>query len=318
MPTFHLRITGLCAFGPGTTSKTVMLVNAREDRQEPHLPAIFAPEANVVTPAEDRTVRNYDFSFDGWPGGFGTGMMRGFELRGELMSLDRIDTAFSIASGPADNAECPNDADAAGFGWVASMRRASAADKAPLGRVAEEAALDPDVLNRLDSARVQAVLPLDRGLLSTMQFSGHPGLPFRWNYLQDGAEQPTQPSRAIAEVVQLTGEFSGDVIRIHSKLFGARDPLPDIVFHRRTATSMFAWLINMPPPDIRGDRPGDPPAHPHFRHFYRLSTSPGGIRVPHRRGRCTRRSELRSAEEKTSKARLAPTNPKCPPAMFES
>lgn len=298
MPTFQLNFTGLCAFSPSAGSKTVILVNARDHGGESHIPVLLASRSTAVVTAQTRP---FNLDLDAGAGNFGYNRMVGWSLEAENLTLSGLDNQqFSIAPGPSAEATCPTDADREGFGWVASMERA------------EGARLDPEALTTKDPSVVLARLTVNRGRLATAQFAGFPDSPLRWAYLRSGNETPDNPRRAIAEVVNLTATFSGTQIRIQSQRFGGTAHL-DIVLDRGQQEILTAWLVNMPLPDLLQNRPGDPAAHPHFRNFYRLSNKKGGLRFPHSQGRCR---ELVASQ--FIGLDIAPTNPKCPPATFES
>jgi hypothetical protein len=144
MPTFELFFTGLCAFSPGTTSKTVVLVNARDrhhgggGHHEPHIAVLLASRETVVGPAEDPTARDADRDFDQGAGNYGYSKMVGFSLDGDDLTLaTSLDEPFEVKPGPQPDAECPTD-NRDGFGWVASMERA------------ESARIDPNALTSND------------------------------------------------------------------------------------------------------------------------------------------------------------------------
>lgn len=308
MATFQLNFTGLCAFSPGAGSKTVVLGNSRDHGGEPHIPVLLADRSSAVINGGARPF-DRDRELDSGARYFGYDRMVGWtlareiqgETKGENLTLSPLVEDFSVAPGPPPDATCPT-IDPEGFGWVASMQSA------------EGAQFDPTVLTTRDTDRVLARCLVDHGRLATAHFAGGPGRPFRWAYLRNGSEQPDHAPRAIAEVAHVTGTFSGDQIRIRSQDFDG-SPLADIVLDRQGGPLLTAWLVNMPLADILADRPQDPPAYPHFQHFYRLSDKPGGLRFPHRQGRCN--LEVDSFVLRP-KGFHAPTNPKCPPVMFES
>jgi hypothetical protein len=311
----EVRFTGLCAFGPeetdgaGARSRSVMLVNARDGHHtEPHVAAVLVPFASF-----DNSGRDYDFRFDGRLADFGPHAedMVGFILKGEQLSLVGLDNAsLSTVSGPADDAECPNETNREGFGWLASLRKTDNAmptSEASSGR---------------RKSLLLARLRLDKGRLGTERFveqleQGKIRI-VRWRHLDQGKPQLL---RAVAEVAKLSGiSTASDRLRIHSERFPSEPPeppppvLPDIILKRGTGPDkIYAWFVNMPMVDIVGpDRTpgGNPPSNLHFHHQYRLTNRPNGT-IPQPERLCDPTNEV------TSRSREAASNPKCPPTSFE-
>lgn len=298
MSTFDLSFTGLCAFSPGDASKRVVMVRAHTTLQgsghsrdhEIHVAAFLAPLDKVVKLEDNDKVRDFDFVLE--RDVYSDETLAGFLLTGEELTLDSLTGNFTLVPGKPDQPcppKVPTDPDGLWpFRWITNMPPE------------ERAFFNGSTLS--DRSKVLAHLLLNAGKLGTVQFAGEEDIIYKWRHEIPDQGSATEP-RAIAEVVKLISSFNGNTLRIASTEFSGRQ-LPDILL---TGSGISAWLVNLPIADILGpDDPTEHPAHPHFKHFYKISTNPGGRRFPHHRGEC----------QGDSHGHRAPTNPKCPPVEF--
>lgn len=256
------------------------------DMHETHFPRLICPADSVVVDSERPAYKLFKNRGMAWAM---------FDLDDQDVFVPGEREALAVTS-PAVS-DCPTPDTVCSYSWVVPLSEVDPGSEFVKPECFET--LHPD-------SSVVARVALTQGLIHTHEVAGDVvnGV-IRWVFRPVDEETKIErgeqaQGRAIADSVMYETDFEGDTIELRTRLF--RSPTqstigeiyPDGVGSERRIRlrpidgTIHAFVKNMTPPDLLGERREEPVRGPdvHFAHVYGLSQQARRRNVPHPVGRC--------------------------------